>query len=343
VKKKRVTIKDIAKKAGVTHPTVSRALRNDPRVNEKTRIQISAIAKKMGYKPNLIARSLAKSTTDILGFIIPDLNPHVQPILRGVVDACTRHEYGLMLFSTSYWSEESLSYTRVVDNWRVDGVLIYNVMYHKDSNHEMEALQCKNTPCVFINKHLRSKTHSAIGIDNYNAVSQAVNHLVNLGHTRIGIMNGSMKSVDGMERHQAFKKALSSSGLTYHEKWIGCGDFGEEEAFDEMHRILNSSTSLPTAMFCASDGMAIGVIHAIERNGLRVPNDIAVIGFDDIDTARHFKPSLTTLRPPLRQIGEMAVDLLVKRMAKPRSRAEKIPMNAHLIIRDSTGINPAQV
>lgn len=333
---RRVTIKDVAKKAGVTHPTVSRALNRDPRVSESTRVRIERIARQLGYRPNLIARSLVTSETRIVACIIPDLNPHVQPILRGVVDACTRNRYGLMLFSTTYWSEEDQSYLWVVDNWRVDGVLIYNVVHREEAREDARRVGGGACPIVFINKYLTKPKVNAVAVDNAGAVEQAVAHLVEQGHTRVGIMDGGMLSVDGVERHEGFVRALARRGLPYREEWSGRANFSDEEAYVEMGRILDGSGERPTAIFCANDLMALGVLRALEARGLRVPDDMAVVGFDDLEAGRHIKPALTTLQPPLREVGGQAVDLLVKLMQKPGRPAEQIPLSAKLLVRGTS-------
>ena len=337
VVKRRVTIKDVARKAGVTHPTVSRAINDSPRVSEETKKRIRRIISEIGYRPNLIARSLVRSKSRVLAVITPDLNPHVQPILRGIADACRRNNYALMLFSTDYWTEEKLSYTWVMDNWRVDGMLIYNVVYQRKGGSDIRRIQSYQTPFVFINKYLRDPKINSVSVDNFEAAAQAVNHLRELGHRRIGIMNGNLKSVDGVERFEGFKRALTAAKIPFDEHAVGCANYSDEQSFEEMKRILCQARR-PTAMFCANDLMAVGVIRAAEEKGLSVPQDLAVVGFDDIDAGRYFRPTLTTLRPPLRELGEKAVDLLIEILQNPRRHPEQIPMTAKLIIRDSSGL-----
>lgn len=334
--KRRVTIKDVARKAGVTHPTVSRAINDSPRVSEKTKKRIRRIITELGYRPNLIARSLVRSTSRVLAVITPDLNPHVQPILRGIADACRRNNYALMLFSTDYWAEEKLSYTWVTDNWRVDGMLIYNVTYHRSGGSDIRRIQSYRTPFVFINKYLHDPKINSVSVDNAEAVAQAVSHLRELGHRRIGIMNGNLKSVDGVERFDGFKRALAAAGLSFDEHTTGCANYSDEQSYEEMKRILCQARP-PTAMFCANDLMAMGVIRAAEEKGLSVPRDLAVVGFDDIESSRYFRPALTTFRPPLQEVGGKAVELLIGILQNPHRKPEQIPMTAKLIIRDSSG------
>lgn len=334
--KKRPTIKDIAKEAGVTHSTVSRVINNNPAIGEETRLRVLEIIKRMDYQPNLIARGLVRKKTHSFALIAPELNPHVLPIIRGITDTCRRYNYGLMLFSTDYWSDEGLSYIEVVRNWLVDGVFIYNVVYHKEISEAVKALQKENTPFVFINKYLGTKKVNNISVDNYDAVFQVISHLVSAGRKRIGILNGGLMSVDGFERFEAYKEVLKKLNLDYDESIVGTANFFFNEAYEEMKRILCISDR-PTAMFCANDEMATGAITAIEEKGLKVPQDIAIVGFDDWVGARFFKPSLSTVRAPLEDIGGKALELMMKLMEDSKRPIEEIPLKAKLIVRESSG------
>lgn len=332
---KRVTIKDVAAKAGVSHPTVSRVINDDTQISEATKKRVRAIMKKLGYRPNLIARSLVRKRTQVIALVVPEFNPHVQPIVQGIVDECRRRRYALMLFSTEYWTEEEISYSYVVSNWRADGVLIYNVAYHDRLTGDVRELRADQVPFVFINKYLREKKVDTVSVDNHQAVRAAVEHLAGLGHRKIGILNGSLMSVDGVERQQGFKAALQELGLDYDERFAGNANWTETEAREEVRRILQLADR-PTAIFCANDLMAMGGIRAAQALGFRVPEDVSFVGFDDIDAARWFQPAVSTLRPPLRDIGGKAIDLLVRRIENPDSPPEQIPLEAKLVIREST-------
>ncbi len=334
--KKKPTIKDIAKKAGVTHVTVSRVINDSPLVKDETRTRILEIIRKMDYQPNLIARSLVRKKTRALAFITPDLNPHVLRIVRGIANIVRRHNYALMLFSTDDWTDEVFSYTWVVRNWLIDGILIFNVHYHKEITDNVKRLQSENIPFVFINKYLGLNKVNTVSVDNFDSVFKAISHLADLGRKRIGILNGSLMSVDGVERFEGYKKALGELGLGYDESIVGYANFDHGMAYEEMKRILCSSPQKPTAMFCATDLMALAAIRAIEEKGLKVPEDISIVGFDDIETGRYFKPSLTTIKPPLEDIGEKAIELLFKVIKDPRRPIEEIPLKASLIIRQSS-------
>lgn len=338
--KKRPTIKDIARIAGVTHPTVSRVINNNPAIGEETRMRVLEIIKRVNYQPNLVARGLVRKKTRALAFITPVLDPHLLPIIKGIEETCKKHNYALMLFSTDYWADETLSYFKVVENWLVDGVLILNDVYYKDIPDNVKKLQAERVPFVFINKYLGTRKVNTVSVDNYDAVHKVIGHLVNLGHKRIGTLSGGLMAVDGFERFDAYKKALKGFNLKYDDSIVGHAGFGEKEGYEEMKKILYSSSRSrrPTAMFCANDMMAIGAIGAIREKGLKVPQDIAVVGFDDIQVSSYFKPTLSTVRPSLEDIGDKAIDLLVKIIEDPERPIEEISLESRLIVRESSSI-----
>jgi len=335
VKKKRITIKEVAKEAGVAHSTVSRAI-NDININQDTRAKVLEIIRKLDYQPNLIARGLIKNKTQALALITPELNPHVLRIIQGIGETCKRLNYALMLFATDPWQDEGLTYAWVIKNWLVDGVLILNIRHQEDLSGRIGKLHGEGVPFVFINKYLTKENINAVGVDNHDGVLKAITHLVNLGHKKIGVINGGLMSVDGFERSEAYKDALRKFDLAYDENMVGSGDFREIDGYEEMKRILCYSTR-PTAMFCANDLMAIGAMRAIKEKGLNIPSDIAIVGFDDIEAASLVEPSLTTVRPPLEDIGGRAIELMMDAIKDPQRPKEEIILKTKLIVRKSCG------
>lgn len=333
---KRPTIKDIAKAAGVTHSTISRVINDNSDISDKTKKRVLKIIKDMKYQPNLIARSLVRKKMKAFALIIPVLDPHVLCIIKGIEASCRKNNYALMLFSTDYWEDESVSSFQVIKNWLVDGIFILNDIYYEKIPLSVKKLQRSNIPFIFINKYLRTRKVNTVSIDNYNALHQAIGHFVSLGHKRIGTITGGLMAVDGVERFEGYKQALKHFNIKYDKNIIAHGHFGETEAYEEMKKILHTSIKRPTAMFCASDLMAIGAIKAIWKMGLKVPEDIAVIGFDDIEAGRYFKPSLTTIRPPLEDIGKEVIKLIIKIFDNPKKEIEEISLQAKLIVRESS-------
>ncbi|HEY8241645.1 MAG TPA: LacI family DNA-binding transcriptional regulator, partial [Kiritimatiellia bacterium] len=263
---RRCTIKDVAKRAGVTHTTVSRVIHNDPRISEPTKLRVTKAIKALNYQPNLVARGLVKQRSQVIALITPDLNPHVLPIIRGVANGATKWDYALMLIPMDTWLEEDRSVSFVAQNWLVDGILIYNLIWHENVPPKVAEVMKSDNPLVFINKFLDRKKLYSVGVDNYQSVHIALEHLVKLGHKRIGCLKGGMTSVDGVERYLAFKEAMGRLGLTYEERYVGTANFNDEQAYHEMKRILLQDTP-PTAMYCSNDLMAIGATRAIRERG----------------------------------------------------------------------------
>jgi len=332
---RRVTIKDVAKRSGVTHTTVSRVIHNDPRISEATKQRVLKAIKALDYQPNLVARGLVNQRSQVIALITPDLNPHVLPIIRGVANGATKWDYALMLIPMDTWLEEDRSVSFVAQNWLVDGILLYNLIWHEKVPPKVQQLMNSNVPLVFINKFLDKKKLQAVGVDNYQSVFLAVEHLAKLGHKRIGMLKGGMTSVDGVERFLAFTKAMEQLGLPVDERFVGVANFNDDQAYHEMKRILLQRT-LPTAMYCANDLMAIGAMKAIQEHGLSVPGDIALAGYDDLEAGRYISTPLTTVRPPTEYVGFRAFEMLMDILQKPNQPATQVPLPSELVIRAST-------
>ena len=334
--KSKVTIKDIAAKLNVNVSTVSRALNDFPNLKDSTKKKVLETAKEMNYCPSHIAQGLSGKSTRVLALITPTLDPHVLPVIRGATDACRKIGYALMLFPNDYWSDEIVAFTDIKGKWLVDGMLIYNVVYHKKISNEVTGLKNEEIPFVYINKYLGSGIVNTVSVDNFKSIYKVINHLHKLGHKKIGIINGNLTSNDGRERFDAFKKSLKNLKLKYNEQYVGYGEFDKTTAYNEMKKILSVRTK-PTAIFCSSDLMAIGAIRAIKDKGLRIPDDIAVAGFDDIALGRYIEPSLTTLRAPLEDVGAKAVELLMDVIKNPEQAVKEFGLEAELITRQSSG------
>ncbi|MBN1384740.1 MAG: LacI family DNA-binding transcriptional regulator [Elusimicrobia bacterium] len=333
--KKRATIEDIAKVLDINPTTVSRAFIRPDVVKPATREKIFDTARKLKYSPNNIAKGLVGKNIKVIALISPKLDPHVFPVIRGVTAECRKRQHALMLFPSDYWDDEAELFLEVKKRWLVDGFLIHNVVYNKNITKQVQSIKKENVPFVFINKYRGSRKAPNVSVDNYDAVYKVMKHLSELGHRRIGIINGNMPSVDGHERFDAYKKFLKKLNIKYDESIVGYGEFDGDTAYREMNRILSGS-GRPTAMFCCSDFMAINAIKAIKENGLKVPEDISVAGFDNIALSRYLKPNLTTLRSPLEEIAKESVRILIDRIEKPSRRIDEVVFDTELIIREST-------
>jgi DNA-binding LacI/PurR family transcriptional regulator len=334
--KRRVTIKDVAKEAGVSHPTVSRVLHGKKHVSAHTRALVEDALERLGYEPNLLARGLVTQKSQTVALITPPLAPYTHQIVGSVGDECRARGYGVLLCPSHTWEQENLALKWVEQNWRVDGIIVYSLLHHEKVTDDVLDLASSGVPLVFVNKFLGEDRLNSVGVDSKQAVFLAIEHLASLGHRRIGIINGHRGSEDGASRYEAFQAALQRLGLEFDESLVREGVWEEPLGREGMKDILSSANPSPTAVFCANDSMALGAIRAIEENGLKVPDDISVVGFDDLEVGRYFTPPLTTVHPPLREVGMYAVDLLVKLISNPKRRRTQAVLKSKLVVRATT-------
>lgn len=331
------TIKDIAKVAGVSVTTVSRALNGYSDVSNKTRQRIMDVAKELNYSPNTVARSLVMKKSKTIGLLVSNMNRDgvkdnfTFEVLCGINQASADSEYDLVLFSTTSTKQREKTYTQLCRERRVDGVIIQGI--RTDDPYLEEVVQ-SDIPCVLIDIPIESNTVGYVTTDNVSGARDAVKHLIDRGHRKIGMINGHSHADVSIRRLQGYREALYEHSLDIRMDWVRTGDFVEDKAEDATLELLNEYPEI-TALFCASDLMAFGAIKAIKRMGKRVPEDIAVIGYDDILLASYASPTLSTIRQDKYRLGWEAALLLIGMLEGEATQHARI-IDTELILRESS-------
>ncbi|HEX2696925.1 MAG TPA: LacI family DNA-binding transcriptional regulator [Anaerolineales bacterium] len=333
-----LTLEDIAKKAGISRSTVSRVVNNDPNVREDVRRRVLDVIEKTGYHPHAAARALASQHSWTLGLVLPQsvsfffTDPYYPHLTKGIAQGCNQYNYTLALFLVDAKEDEEKIFPRVSRKGLLDGVIV-QAGHHGDQQIIGDLIDA-NMPLVVAGRPFRSDNVSYIDIDNVNASYNAVSHLIRLGHKRIGTIAGPADSTVGTDRKDGYLKALTSRGHTIDESLIVEGDFTEAGGYYAMQKLLGAK---PDAVFAASDIMAIGGMRATREAGLKIPEDIAFVGFDDLPIATLSDVQLTTIRQPVIQFGVKAVEILLDQIENGIHPPRRVIMDTELIIRESCG------
>ena len=331
------TINEIAKKAGVSLSTVSRALNNKKGVSPKVRDKIIKLADKMSYFPHSSARALVQKRIGVIGVIIPRTsefafqNPFYPNILLGISATAAQHDFNLMLSINKRENYVSLYYRRLVD-----GIIV--VGNRLDDPYMIELEQNK-VPSVVVPGFPADSRHSiaSVNSDSYKCVQRAVSYLIKLGHRKIAFILGRMTSMFSIDRLEAYRTAFQENGLSYDPKYLAESDFSKEDGFRLMGELLDLPDP-PTSVICINDNVTPGALQQIKRRGLKIPEDISVVAIGSSDILDLFEPPLTTIKTPVIQVGRTAAHVLIQ-LIETGYRAQKhVGIPAELIIRDSTGV-----
>jgi len=328
------TIRDVARAAGVSVATVSRVFNASGPVKEETQRRIREVALKLRYSPNGAARSLTTNRTSTLGVLLPDLyGEFFSEVIRGVDQMAQDHGYHILV-SSSHNVPSEIAAALTAMRGRVDGVVIMSPAI--DAATLAENLPT-TLPVVLLNCAVEGTEFDALGIDNYGGAHSMVRHLVVSGRRRIAIICGAPGNGDADARLQGYRAALDEAGIERRAEWEIAGDFLERSGYTAAERLLRLSPR-PDAIFAANDSMAIGAMSALQAVGCRVPDDMAVTGFDDIPISRYMSPPLTTVRIDIAGLGGRAVRALVRAVGSKNAherRQEILP--AELVVRESCG------
>lgn len=334
-----VTLKDISQRVGVSVTTVSRALGGYDDVAEETREKVLHAANELGYYPSATARQLQKRRTDTIGFIIPTFgprfsDPYFSELLAGIGNETARHNFDLLVSTRSPDSkEEENAYRRLVDGRRVDGVLVVRT---RAEDPRLSYLMQRDFPFVAFGRSQANEDFPYLDVDGQKGLLEAVQHLIDQGHERIAYISAPLNLTFATHRLTGYKQALQNAGLICDEELVVVGQLTEEDGYRAAHRLFSLSDP-PTAIAVANDLMALGAMRAAHERGLDVGHDVAITGFDDIPLAAHARPSLTTVRQPIYDIGRRVCQMLIK-VIKEETLAERhILLGPTLVIRESSG------
>lgn len=330
------SIKDVAKIAGVSITTVSRALNGYSDINEDTRKRILEIANKLGYRPNAAARSLVKKESRLFGYIVSGLekgakHTMVQECLCGMYEYTNAIDYEILMFAVDSKKQHTKSYLQFAMEHSLAGIIVQGI--RTDDAYYKELLDSK-IPCVLIDLDAENTRVGSISSDNFEAAREAVGYLIETGHEHIAFINGKDAAVVSRMRYQGYIYAMQERGLTIPSDYILKGNFSEEEAYDVTIKLLTHNPKV-TAIFCASDLMAIGAMKAVQNLGKEIPKDISVIGFDDILISSYVSPTLSTVHQNFYEMGFEAAKMLYNiTQNQDVPHTKKIPYE--LIIRQSS-------
>ncbi|MGE6258084.1 LacI family DNA-binding transcriptional regulator [Heyndrickxia sporothermodurans] len=331
------TIKDIARVAGVSVTTVSRGLNGYSDVSEKTREKILKVAKELNYSPNTLARSLVMNKSKTIGLLVSGLNKSSAKdnitfeMLSGINEFVGECDYDLVLFSTTSTKQREKTYTQLCKERRVDGAIIQGI--RTDDPYLKEVIE-SDIPCVLIDIPLTSPTVGYVTTDNVLGARNGVQYLIDSGHRNIGLINGHDFAFVSQQRLQGYSEALQMANLPIRKEWIANGEFSEEVAEQVALKFLKEHPEL-TAVFCASDLMALGVLKAARTLNLNVPKELSVVGFDGIMLASYVSPSLTTISQDTFRMGYEAAKLLLN-ILEGKTDTHVVTLGTALKIREST-------
>ena len=339
-KEKALTIKDVAKAAGVSITTVSRVLNNNfDLVNSQTRERVQATIKDMGFTPNAMAQGLHFDNTKTIGLIIQDIaNPYYPSIVREVENTAQRLGYSVFLANAQRSEKRIVQYLEIMRGKRVDGLILVGGGIVK--NAEKQNFFDNSKMKVIVIGKPSSASLPSVQIENVAAAKMACEYLLSMGHTRIAMLSGPENSTTALDRTQGYFEALQARKISHHPEWVMCGNFDYGDAFRATESLIGDNNEHQiTAIFAHNDLMAIGAMNALRKKGFRIPEDISVLGFDNIPAASFVTPSLTTVSVPVDKMGQIAMENLARLLERKKIQ-QSILLPVGIELRKSVAIPP---
>lgn len=335
----KVTIREVAAKAGVSPATVSRVVGNYGYVSQKTRRKVLAAVKELGYRPDSIARSLVTRATHTIGLVVTDItNPFFANLVRGVEEVTWQHGYTLILANTDEDMQREKAVIQTLQEKRVDAFIV--VPASSQGSPHLQEVVSRGIPLVLVDRGVRNLAVDTVMVDNEEGAYKAVSHLIRLGHSRIGIVLDNLKITTNEERLAGYRRALLENSLTAEESLIQSCRFTQHSAYELVSNML-AGHERPTALFTANNFMTIGAIQAIREAGLSIPQDIALVGFDDLEWNLVNVPYLTAVAQPVFEMGNIAAQRVIAQLKGEENSVMEIRLKTKFIVRQSCGV-PSQ-
>lgn len=334
----KLTLDEIARRSGVSRATASRVLNNRPHVRPEVRERVKRVIEETGYRPHPVARSLAAQRSGLIGLVLPRTteifftDPYFPRLTQAIAQGCNQNDYVLSLFLIQTQEDERKLYPRISRQGLLDGVIVQVGELEDDGVASL--IERGDIPFVLAGRPRNNEEASYVDVDNVSGAYNAVTHLIQLGRRRVATVTGSMRTTAGLDRKEGYEQALRAWGLRLDEDLIEEGDFSETSGYYAAKRLLQHK---PDAIFVASDNMALGVLKALDEAQISVPEEMAIVGYDDLPPATQADPPLTTVHQPILHFGLKLVEILLDIIQNGEARPRKVIFDTKLIIRESCG------
>lgn len=342
---KKPTIKDVARKAGLSLSTVSLVINNKDNVSKATREKVHKIISELNYHPQQSGRSLASKRSGNIGFILTEdhfskSEPFYTRIFLGTEFEARKCNYYVLMTTVGFTVKDTKEVPRFLLESNVDGVIVAG----KIGSSWIDYIRERNLPLVLIDYERKTKGVSTVLIDNFGGAELATNHLISGGHTRIGFVGGDLEHPSIQARYNGFRATVKKKNLPVNDAWMSITepDTLVVSGYRATKKIFSSKSPLPTALFVANDAMAVGCIRYLKEQGKRIPDDVAIVGFDNVEIGFLSEPRLTSINVHREEIGSIAVKRIVEMIKQKSELQTKTITNVELVVRESCGIKNNQ-
>ena len=331
--KQRITIGDVARVAGVSKQTVSRAINDKGEISASTKERIMQVVGELGYRPNRLARAMSTKNTFMVGLVVPDItNPFFPEVARGVQDAALARDYNVLMCNTDAEPDTEIQTLEMLTSQGVDGIIIFSGRVTREQLAEFAKVA---PPIVTINRDFKHPALTPLMVDNLKGARLATEHFIQQGHTQIGMLTNKDYTPSQVRRVQGYRNTLERNGLSTDQSRI----ISEQPTLEGGYRAtkaLLEKHPLVSAIFCYNDLMALGAIRACFDLNKNVPNDVAIVGFDDIQLASMYSPALSSVQVDQYDIGRQAFQVLMQAIAQPDTQIATKQLDVNLVLREST-------